>query len=142
MREFRDNEEDYGRVLDEFKRFIEMESDPYEYRIMALDVLRTAALENPRDLRYLPYIKLVVDRLLKYGELHKYLINDFEFLFGEFYYLEHIYPISRVFWEALERLGAANSLQRLKREILSSGNKEWISRGEELNLISLRIPDL
>jgi hypothetical protein len=62
-------------------------------------------------------------------------VADFEFLFGEYFYLEHIYPISLIFWRALERLGAKGSMERIRREILSSNVGEWIKRAEDLGIL-------
>jgi hypothetical protein len=103
---------------------------------MAFDVMRTSALENPRDLRYEPYIRKLVERLLSYDNIKDKLVADFEFLFGEYFYLEHIYPISLIFWRALERLGAKGSMERIRREILSSNVGEWIKRAEDLGDLS------
>jgi hypothetical protein len=135
LREFRDNEEGYERVLLEFEKFLSLEDESLNYRAMAFDVMRTAALENPRDLRYKPYIERLVDRLLSYEEIRDKLAADFEFLFGEYFYLEHIYPISLVFWRALEKLGAKDRMERIKRDILSSNTREWINRAEEMGIL-------
>jgi len=135
LREFRDNEEGYEVVLAEFESFLNLEGESLKYRAMAFDVMRTAALENPRDLRYEPYIRKLVERLLSYDDIKDKLVADFEFLFGEYFYLEHIYPISLIFWGALERLGAKGSMERIKREILSSNVGEWIRRAEDLGIL-------
>ena len=66
LREFRDNEEGYEVVLAEFEKFLNLEEESLRYRAMAFDVMRTSALENPRDLRYEPYIRKLVERLLSY----------------------------------------------------------------------------
>jgi hypothetical protein len=74
-------------------------------------------------------------RLLSYDDIKDKLVADFEFLFGEYFYLEHIYPISLIFWKALERLGAKGSMERIRREILSSNVGEWIKRAEDLGIL-------
>ncbi len=135
LREFRDNEEGYEVVLAEFESFLNVEEESLNYRAMAFDVMRTAALENPRDLRYEPYIRKLIERLLSYDDIKDKLVADFEFLFGEYFYLEHIYPISLIFWRALERLGAKDSMERIRREILSSNVGEWIKRAEDLGIL-------
>jgi hypothetical protein len=135
LREFRDKEEGYEVVLEEFEKFLNLEEESLKYRAMAFDVMRTAALENPRDLRYEPYIRKLVERLLSYDYIKDKLVADFEFLFGEYFYLEHIYPISLIFWRALERLGAKGSMDRIRREILSSNVGEWIKRAEDLGIL-------
>lgn len=135
LREFRDNEEGYGVVLAEFESFLNLEEERLRYRAMAFDVMRTAALENPRDLRYEPYIRKLVERLLSYDDIKDKLVADFEFLFGEYFYLEHIYSISLIFWRALERLGAKGSMERIRKEILSSNVGEWIKRAEDLGIL-------
>jgi hypothetical protein len=135
LREFRDNEEGYGVVLAEFESFLNLEEESLKYRAMAFDVMRTAALENPRDLRYEQYIRKLVERLLSYDDIKDKLVADFEFLFGEYFYLEHIYPISLIFWRALERLGAKGSMERIRKEILSSNVGEWIRRAEDLGIL-------
>jgi hypothetical protein len=135
LREFRDNEEGYGVVLAEFEKFLNLEEERLKYRAMAFDVMRTSALENPRDLRYEPYIRKLVERLLSYDDIKDKLVADFEFLFGEYFYLEHIYPISLIFWRALEILGAKGSMERIRREILSSNVGEWIKRAEDLGIL-------
>ncbi len=132
LREYRDNEEGYEKVLLEFERFLNLKADPLEYRYMAFEVMKFAALENPRDLRYEPYISRLVDKLLSFEEIHPLLIGDFEYLFGEYFYSEHIYPISRVFWEALKKLGSYESLLKLRDEIMMSGNELWINRAKEM----------
>ncbi len=135
LREYRDNEEGYERVILEFEKFLSLEEEPLKYRAMAFDIMRTAALENPRDLRYKPYIERIVARLLSYEEIWDKIKADFEFLFGEYFYLEHIYPISLIFWRALEKLKAEDSMMRIKREIISSGIEDWIKRAEDLGIL-------
>ncbi|MEO0139686.1 MAG: hypothetical protein ABIL16_02725 [candidate division WOR-3 bacterium] len=135
FREFRDNEEKYDKVLKEFENFLNLEEEPITYRAMAFDVLRTAALENPRDLRYEPYIRRLVEKLLRFKTLRKHLIYDFEYLFGEYFYSEHIYPIALIFWNTLNELGAYDSLERIKKEILSSRVEDWINRAKDMGIL-------